>query len=143
MEVVLYSLIGLFMFGNIRKLVKLFLLVKKYPTFGNTKIRLVLKRSLVNDSVTRGSFSEGGREIRLALINPTKSLMETYLHERRHSEQAFGKEYTLRNMYAQSVGVLRYMESRNISEEVLWDEYFQAPHEVDARDWASKVMKEL
>jgi len=118
-------------------------LERMYPTFGNVSIKLVWRKSLSIDYLSIGTFDSGNRVISIAMFNNSKKIMDTYLHERRHSEQCFGSDIQLRGMYIASVNILNFMNKQSMSAEASFDEYYNAPHEVDAREWASKTMKEL
>jgi len=112
-------------------------LERMYPTFGNVSVKMVWRRSLSKDFLTMGTFDSVNRVISIAMFNNSKKIMDTYLHERRHSEQCFGSDMTLRGMYVSSVSILNFMNKQSMSAEASFDEYYNAPHEIDAREWAS------
>ena len=110
-----------------------------YPTFGGVEVKVVRKHSLEKGSHVKGTFSKGERVIEIALNNPLEDVIDTYLHERRHSEQAFGSDIRLNEMYAQSVGLLNYLRVNGHNDH---DTYFMSDHEIDAREEASRLTKE-
>ena len=129
--------------SSVNKYISLKRVIKEYPPYGECEVKMVWKRSVSLDSNTKGSFTAGKRSIEIAMNNKIANVMETYLHERRHSEQAFGDDVELTNMYLGSVGCLKYMRSIEcIDTDTLWDAYYESDHEVDARGWASTTIKE-
>ena len=124
---------------SIYKYITLMDVVSKYQTFGGVEVRVVRRHSLEKGSHVKGTFSRSERVIEVALNNPLTDVIDTYLHERRHSEQAFGNDVKLREMYLQSTGLLNYLRSHGCDDH---DTYFMSDHEVDAREEASRLTKE-
>jgi len=128
--------------GIIRSIHRYYILMDvmfKYPTFGGTEVRVIRKRSLERGSRVKGTFSRSERVIEIALNNSLKDVVRSYLHERRHSEQAFGSDAALNEMYLVSSGVLGYLRSSGQDDH---ETYLMSEHEVDAREVASKLTEE-
>ena len=124
---------------SIYKYITLMDVISKYPTFGGVEVRVVRRHSLEKDSHVKGLFDRKERVIEVALNNPLKDVIDTYLHERRHSEQAFGDDAELREMYLQSTGLLNYLRGQGFND---YETYFMCDHEIDAREEASRLTKE-
>lgn len=149
LDMLLYVMYGMGMLvvaamvSGMVKYVKLRGAMRAYPAYGKCDVRIVWKRSLEDNSNVKGRFIAGKRVIEIAMNNRISNVIETYLHERRHSEQAFGNDIELTSMYAGSIGCLQYMRSvDDMEEEVLWDAYYMSDHEVDAREWTSTTIKD-
>jgi len=118
-------------------------LIGLYPPFGECEVILVRNHSLVRGSHVSGDFNGADKIIRVAMNNSLKSIMDTYLHERRHSEQAFGDNLKLTSMYNGAVGFLTYMDAiPNRSSSERFSDYYDSEHEVDARNHAASTLKE-
>ena len=124
---------------SIYKYITLLDVMSKYPTFGGVEVRVIRKRSLTNVSRVKGTFSRSERVIEIAFNNPLKDVINSYLHERRHSEQAFGSDAALNEMYLVSSGVLGYLRHSGQDDH---ETYLMSEHEVDAREVASKLTEE-
>jgi len=114
-------------------------LIKEYPVFGGCRVKLYNKK--YTDGKTLGYFSEGKRVVVVCMHNPLEEIMDTYLHERRHSEQALSNNLELNSMYNNSTGYRNWLENFK-KDSLSFDQYYYLEHEVDAREWASKTLKE-
>jgi hypothetical protein len=124
---------------SIHKYTVLMDVINKYPTFGGVEVKVVRRHSLEKGEHVKGTFSRVDRVIEIALNNPLEDVIDSYLHERRHSEQAFGDNIRLNEMYAQSVGALNYLRGQGFND---YTTYFMSDHEIDAREEASRLTKE-
>jgi len=134
------SLILLSKFRRVYKIRALNKLMREYPVFGDCKV-ILLKQKYTISGGTLGYFSECDKLVVVCLRNKLEKIMDTYLHERRHSEQAFGNDYELKSMYYSSNAYKRYLVNHP-NKKFDFVGYYNLEHEVDARDWASKTLKE-
>jgi hypothetical protein len=140
--IIIAVVVGIVLFSKYRrwyKRKKVEELIEAYPPFGGCRVKLYNKRYI--NSSALGYFSRGRRVIVVCMHNSLEEIMDTYLHERRHSEQAFGGNKELNVMYENSVGFNMWLEDY-IGKPIDFDDYWNLEHEIDAREWASKTLKE-
>ena len=116
-------------------------IIKNYPPFGGCAIEIKFSSAVNPEGDATGAFWMKKRLIQIAFWRPRKLVLESYLHERRHSEQAFGEDEYLNTIFRHGMYEIYYATKKEIDEDELYKIYYNTPHEIDAREWASKEIK--